>query len=310
MAKVLVTGGAGFIGSHVVDHYLKKGYKVAIVDSLNTGRKENINKKARFYHVNITNKKELRDVFEDFKPNFVNHHAANPQVRTSIKKPIYDAKTNILGSINLIDLAKEFKVKKFIYINSGGAGYGEPKKLPVPETHPIAPLSPYGASKHVVEDYLNVYNFLYGLEWVSLRYANIYGPRQDPHGEAGVIAIFIGRLLKGERPKIFGDGNNTRDYVYIDDAARINLLATSKKTKSKVFNVGTNKQASVNEVFSTIAKALKSDIKPIQVKEAQEVEHIRLDIRRAKRELGWQPKVSLKQGIEKTVSWSKKEQNN
>lgn len=307
MPRIIVTGGAGFIGSNVADAYIKEGFRVAIIDNLRTGKKRNINKKARFYQTDIINKKELREVFEDFKPHFINHHAANAHVRISIDKPLFDAKNNIIGSLNLIDLARQFKIKKFIYANSGGAGYGEPKKLPVPETHPINPLSPYGASKQMAEQYLKVYHYLHNLDWVSLRYANIYGPRQDPLGEAGVIAIFIGKILKREKCKINGDGSHTRDYVYIADAVRANILATGKKTKHSCFNISTDLETSTLDIYKIISKILNSTKDPIFGPEIPEVGRIRLDYSLAKKELNWKPKVKLKEGIKKTVEWLKKE---
>lgn len=307
MARIIVTGGAGFIGSHVADAYIKGKHKVAIIDNLKNGNKRNINKNAKFYHVDIANRKELREVFEDFKPNYINHHAANSMVRVSIEKPYYDARINILGSLNLINLAQEFKIKRFIYINSGGAGYGEPENIPVKENHPIKPLAPYGASKHAPEKYLYVFNYLNKLDWISLRYANIYGPRQDPHGEAGVVAIFIGKMLEKEKPKIFGTGEHKRDYAYIDDVIRANLIALTKKTKSKIFNIGTGIETSVNQIYEIIKKELSSKIKALYVKEVPEVERISLDITLAKKELAWEPKTSLKKGIKKTIDYMKKE---
>jgi len=307
MPRIIVTGGAGFIGSNVADAYINEGYKVAIIDNLRTGKKRNINKKAKFYQTDILNKKELREVFEDFKPHFVNHHAANAQVRLSIEKPLFDAKNNIIGSLNLIDLSRQFKVKKFIYANSGGAGYGEPRKIPVKESHPIAPLSPYGASKQVAEQYLKVYNYLYNLDWTALRYANIYGPRQDPHGEAGVVAIFAGSMLKNKICKINGNGKNTRDYVYIGDVCRANLRATKIKTKHHSFNIGTGVENSTKKIFDLLKEEIGYKKKPIFSPEVPEVKRICLDTNLTKKELGFKPKVKLSDGIKKTVEWLKKE---
>jgi UDP-glucose 4-epimerase len=307
MPRVIVSGGAGFIGSNVVDAYIKEGFKVAIIDNLRTGKKRNLNPKAKFYQADIINKKELREVFDDFKPQIINHHAANAVVPLSIKKPVFDAKNNVIGSLNLIELAREFKAKKFVYAASGGAAYGEPKKLPATEATPLSPLSPYAVTKHVAEEYLKVYHYIYDLEWIALRYANVYGPRQDPHGEAGVIAIFAGNMLKNEVCKINGDGSHTRDYVYVGDVVRANILAVNKKTKHRAFNIGTNLATSTLEIFKTLKLELNYKKEPFLGPEVPEVGHIRLDNSLAKKELGWKPKVSLKDGIKKTVEWLKKE---
>jgi UDP-glucose 4-epimerase len=306
MPKIIVTGGAGFIGSNVVDTYIKEGFKVAIIDNLRTGKKRNINRKAKFYQTDIINKKELREVFDDFRPQFINHHAANAHVRISIIKPLFDARNNIIGSLNLIDLAQKFKIKKFIYANSGGAGYGQPQKLPVAESHPISPLSPYGASKQAAEYYLKVYHYLHNLDWISLRYANVYGPRQDPHGEAGVIAIFAGAMLNNGKCKINGSGKNTRDYVYVADVCRANIMALNHKTKHHAFNIGTGLEISTKKIFDLIKEETGYKKDPIFAPEVPEVKRICLDNNLAKKELSWRPKTKLKEGIKKTVEWIKK----
>ncbi|MBU2595769.1 GDP-mannose 4,6-dehydratase, partial [Patescibacteria group bacterium] len=205
------------------------------------------------------------------------------------------------------DLSKEFKIKKFIYAASGGASYGEPKENPAKETTPISPLSPYAVAKHTAENYLGVYKYIYGLEWTALRYANIYGPRQDPHGEAGVVAIFAGNMLKNEVCKINGDGSHTRDYLYIKDVVKANLMAINKKTKHQSFNLGTNVATSTLEIFETLKKEINYKKKPIFKPDVPEVVDIRLDFSLAKKELGWSPKIGLKEGIKKTVEWLKKE---
>lgn len=307
MPRIIVTGGAGFIGSNVVDAYIKEGYKVAIIDNLRTGKKRNLNPKAKFYQADIINKKELREIFDDFRPHFINHHAANAHVRISIDKPLFDARNNIIGSLNLIDLAQKKKIKKFIYANSGGAGYGEPQKLPVAESHPISPLSPYGASKQVAEYYLKVYHYLHHLDWVSLRYANVYGPRQDPKGEAGVVAIFAGNMFKNDHCKINGDGKNTRDYVYVADVARVNLLIINKKTKHRAFNIATGVEASTKKIFDLLKKIINYKKEPVFAPELPEVKRIYLDNSLAKKELNFKPKINLEKGITKTVEWLKKE---
>ncbi len=240
--KILVTGGAGFIGSHVVDLYIKEGYEVVVVDDLSTGKVEYINKKAKFYKLDINelnlNDNKLKDVFKDEKPDVINHHAAQISVSESIKDPVSDANVNILGTLNLLENCVKYNVKKFIFASSGGTVYKETDKLPVDENRPLKPLSPYGVSKIAIENYLYFYKKVHHLDSIIFRYSNVYGPRQDPYGEAGVVAIFINKMLKGENPIINGDGNQTRDFVYISDAARANLLALKlsleNETKSNI----------------------------------------------------------------------------
>lgn len=303
--KVLATGGAGFIGSNVVDALITKGYNVAVVDDLSTGREKNLNPKASFHKIDIRDKK-MSDVFAEEKPDVVVHHAAQINVRESVKNPAFDADINVCGSLNVLECAKKNKVKKFVYASSGGAVYGEPDYLPADENHPIRPICPYGASKYAFELYLAMYEKLYGLDYNILRYGNVYGPRQDPLGEAGVVAIFTGLLLSRKTPTIFGDGEQTRDFVYVGDVAAANLLAVEKKTKSKIFNIGFGKPTSVNEITKKLIEATGAKIKPVYGDPVPgEVRHIHLNISRAKKELGWTPKVGLTPGIEKTVEWSK-----
>jgi UDP-glucose 4-epimerase len=213
--KILVTGGAGFIGSHVVDTFLNNGHEVVVVDDLSTGRRSNLNPAATFYQVDIRSP-QMDEIFEAERPQFVDHHAAQMDVRRSIEDPLFDADVNVLGSIKLIELAKKYGVKRFIYISTGGAVYGEPEYLPCDELHPVNPICPYGASKHTVEHYLYMYKENYDLDYVVLRYPNVYGPRQDPHGEAGVVAIFTGQMLEGEQVVINGDGEKQRVFVYVE----------------------------------------------------------------------------------------------
>ncbi len=217
MSKILVTGGAGFIGSNVVDALLDNEHEVVVLDDLSTGFSENINPKVTFYNTDIRDEDKVRKIFESEKPDFVNHHAAQMDVRKSVQDPIFDAQCNILGSLNLILQSIRVGVQKFIYISTGGAVYGEPQYLPVDEQHPINPISQYGISKHTVEHYLYSYNVNYGLKYTVLRYPNVYGPRQNPHGEAGVIAIFTQKMLDNQQPTIFGDGSQTRDYTFVED---------------------------------------------------------------------------------------------
>jgi UDP-glucose 4-epimerase len=303
MAKILVTGGAGFIGSHVVDLFLAKGYEVIVVDDLSTGRVSNLNPRATFYQLDIRSP-QVRDVFVTERPDYVSHHAAQMDVRRSVAEPLFDAEVNILGSINLIECAKEFGVQHFIYISSGGAAYGEPERLPCDEEHSINPICPYGASKHTVEHYLYMYHVNYGLKYTVLRYPNVFGPRQNPHGEAGVVAIFTGKMLAGESAIVNGDGEQTRDFVYVEDCARANYLAVTVEHPSGIYNLGWGRPTSINEIFYTLAGATGYS-HPIQHGPAKvgETRHIYLDAQKAGRELGWLPTVSLEHGLEKTISY-------
>src|SRR5581483_5036905 len=251
--KVLVTGGAGFIGSHVVDAYIEAVHQVVIVDDLSTGKKENLNPKAKFQHMNILVER-LQDVMKGEGVEAVNHHAAQIKVKASLEDPYFDVKVNVLGSVLLLDLCRRAGVKKFIYASSGGAQYGEMVEKHFPETHPSRPFSVYGASKYAVEIYADVFAQNFGLEYVILRYANVFGPRQDALGEGGVVAIFTHCMLHGGEFVIFGDGYNVRDYVYVKDLARANLLALDYP-HNDVFNIGTGVGTTTNELFATLAKA-------------------------------------------------------
>jgi UDP-glucose 4-epimerase len=300
--KVLVTGGAGFIGSHIVDELVKNGYGVVVVDNLVTGNKNNINPKVEFVEGDITNK-NLDEKINFQEIDVVIHQAAQINVRKSVENPIYDGDINVLGTLNILENMRKYDVKKIIYASSGGAVYGEPKHLPVDENHPIAPLSPYGLSKYCGEEYIKLYNRLYGIEYCILRYSNVYGERQDPRGEAGVISIFIDRILNNESPVIFGDGNQTRDFVYVGDVARANLMAFD--WKNEIVNIGTGKETSVNELFKVIADELNYKDKPIYDKPREgEVRRIYLDIKKAEK-LGWKPEIDLKEGIKRVVGWMK-----
>ncbi len=306
--KILVTGGAGFIGSHVVDAYINAGHDVVVVDNLSTGKKEHVNPSAKFYRVDILDDEVLRWVFSEEKPEVVNHHAAQVSVNYSVDHPAKDATINILGSLNLIKLAIEYRVKKFIYISSGGACYGEPVYLPCDENHPINPLSPYGVSKHTVEHYLYLYNKNNGLDYAVLRYPNVYGPRQDPFGEAGVVAIFSERMWRGKPVVIYGDGTQERDFVYVEDIARANLLVLNEIDSNipPIFNLGTGKGTSVNEIFKILAGITGYDQAPIhEPPRPGEVYKIALDARRAEEVLGWKPQYSLEDGLKITAEWFK-----
>lgn len=303
--KVLVTGGAGFVASHIVDRLINDGNEVVIVDDLSTGSDNNLNPEAKFYKMDVRSP-ELASVFEAEKPDYVSHHAGQVLVARSLREPMHDCWVNIEGGINVIHLSQKYGVKKIIYASTGGALYGEPVYLPVDEEHPVNPLAPYGASKHTVEHYLYMYGVNCGLNYTVLRYANIYGPRQNPHGEAGVIAIFIQRMLDGESVKIFGDGTATRDYAYVDDVVDANMLALKKGDRG-LYNLGSNRETSVNEIFDLLKAEFEYPLEPIrEPKRAGEVYRICLTNDKAKAELGWTPKVELEEGIRRTVKYYRK----
>ena len=299
--KVLVTGGAGFIGSHVVDAYIAAGHQVAVVDNLTKGHRDYVNSSARFYEVDLR-AQQLRAVFERERPEVVNHHAAQASVVASIADPRTDADINVLGTLHLLTLCAQHRVRRIVFASTGGAIYGDPRDLPAKEDHPTTPLSPYGISKLTGEYYVRYFQGT-GMTWAILRYANVYGPRQDPHGEAGVIAIFAAARLDGRAPTIFGDGTQTRDFVFVEDVARANLLATAVPT-SGLANIGTGVETSVNDIARHLAAlsgfrgdALYAAPRP------GEVYRISIDPSRATEWLGWSPAISLVDGLRKTVEW-------
>ncbi len=301
--KVLVTGGAGFIGSHVADRYIREGYSVVVLDNLSTGFKENVNPEAKFYLADITDREKMREILEAEKPDYVNHHAAQMDVRKSVDDPMFDARTNILGSMNLIMESLQSGVAKFVYVSTGGAVYGEPDSLPVDETYPVNPLSPYGVSKHTVEHYLYLCAHNAGFRYTVLRYANVYGPRQNPHGEAGVVAIFTEKMLVGETPTIFGTGTQTRDYVYVEDVVEASVLSIEKGAGG-IYNLGTGQETSVIGLFESLRGIVGFDGEPsFAPARTGEIERISLDAGKAARELGWKPGHTLKQGFQKTVTY-------
>jgi UDP-glucose 4-epimerase len=300
--KVLVTGGAGFIGSHVVDVLVDAGWDVAVVDDLSSGRRRNLNPAARLYEVDIRSP-ELRDVFEAERPDCVDHHAAQVDVRLSVRDPLLDADINVMGSLNLLELCREFGVGRIVYSSTGGAVYGEPEYLPCDENHPIRPLSQYGASKYIVEHYLRMYRELYGLDYVVLRYPNVYGPRQDPSGEAGVVAIFAGKMLQGGQALINGDGEQVRDFVFVRDCARANLLALTTR-ETGVFNLASGEGTTINELAGMLQELTGAAEKPAHgPAKAGETRRIYLDAGKARAALGWTPTVSLLDGLQETVAY-------
>jgi UDP-glucose 4-epimerase len=302
--KILVTGGAGFIGSHLVDALIERGDEVVVVDNLSTGCRENVNPQTKLYELNIGDQ-GLAEVFDLERPDIICHHAAQIDLRRSVTEPLFDAQENILGSLNVIVNSVRYRVAKFIYASSGGAIYGEPQSLPVDENHPINPVSQYGVSKHTVEHYLHLYALQYGINYVVLRYPNVYGARQNPLGEAGVVAIFARQMLGGKQPTIFGSGNKTRDYTHVSDVVAANLLAIERGTNA-ICNIGTGVETSDQEIYDAVAEAVGYDDPPLYTSvRPGEVQRMCLDWSRAEQELGWHPKLSLKEGITKTVDYFK-----
>jgi UDP-glucose 4-epimerase len=303
--KILVTGGAGFIGSHVVDRLVQEGYEVVVVDDLSTGKRKNVNRAARFYKADIRGR-WLERVFRRERPAIVSHHAAQMDVRRSVLDPQLDADINILGMLSVLQNSVKYGVRKVIFASSGGAVYGEPQKLPVPESHPVRPASPYGINKAVGDEYLRYFYEAAGLEYVSLRYANVYGPRQDPNGEAGVVAIFTQKMLLGDQPIVNGNGRQTRDFVYVDDVVEANLAALNKSARG-IYNVGTGTETSVSDLFRMLAKLINPAVKEIHgpAKKGEQL-HIALDSNKLHREFDWEPKVSLQEGLARTVEHHRK----
>lgn len=303
--RILVTGGAGFIGSHVVDRYICLGHEVTVVDNLLTGKEKYLNPEAKFYKLDIRYQQKLDQVFEKGQFEIVNHHASQIDVRKSVRDPLSDADINICGSLNILTCSLKYEVRKFIFASSGGAVYGEPLYLPVDEDHPIDPGSPYGVSKHTFEHYLRLYSIFYGLKYTALRYSNVYGPRQDYSGEAGVIAIFMSKMLSDDELTINGDGEQIRDYIYVDDVVDANVKALGGGD-GEILNIGTGLGISVNTVFRKLKEMLGYKKDPLHAPlPLGDLRRIYLDNRRAKTSLGWQPKTSFEEGLAKTVEWFK-----
>ncbi len=309
MARVLVTGGAGFIGSHVAEAYLEAGWEVTVLDDLSTGRPENLPRGASFVKADVGSD-EARRLLATGGFEVLNHHAAQMDVRVSVSDPIFDAQVNLLGLINLLEGVREGGVRRVVFASSGGVIYDENASLPHRETGRKLPVSPYGVSKLGSEYYLAAYARLYGIEVVSLRYANVYGPRQNPHGEAGVVAIFGERLCTGRPLTVFGDGSQTRDYVYVGDVARANLAATAwavpevTEVDSFAFNVGTGVETSVNDLARKMiaVSGVEASIEYAPAR-AGELRRSALDSSKAYRLWGWKPEVTLEEGLERTYRW-------
>ncbi len=303
--KILVTGGAGFIASQIADGFIKEGHEVVILDDLSTGFEKNINPKAKFIKANICDK-SISNLFEVEKFDVVNHHAAQMDVRRSVKDPEFDATTNILGTINLLQNCVKYGVKKFMFASTGGAVYGEQEYFPADEKHNTQPKSPYGISKLAVEKYLYFYNSEHKLNYTILRYANIYGPRQNPFGEAGVVAIFSTKLLKTEQPIINGQGEQTRDYVFVGDVVKANLLLLND-AESDIYNVGTTVETDVNQLFHYLNKITGAH-KDEKHGPAAAGEQMRSVITSEKmfKKFGWKPSTKLEDGLKITVDFFRK----
>jgi UDP-glucose 4-epimerase len=305
--RILVTGGAGFIGSHIVDRLVANGHTVDVLDNLTSGRRERLHPSARL-HVCDLRDARLDAVFAASRPEIVVHVAAQAAVPRSVADPIFDASVNVLGTIALLEACRRADVRRAIYTSTGGAGYGETDVLPTPEDHPLRPASPYGVSKITAERYLECWAGLTTARTLTLRLANIYGPRQDPAGEAGVIAIFTSRLLAGEPCIVNGDGEQTRDYVYVGDVADAVVLGVRAEDATGTVNIGTGVETTVNELHRRLAR-LAGVNRPAEHASAKPGEQRRsvLDASRAKRLLGWSATTTLDKGLEQTVTWFRKE---
>lgn len=300
--KILITGGAGFIGSNIAKGYLEAGHKVAILDNFSSGKRENIPNGAKVYELSVENS-EILNILQEFKPDIVNHHAAQIDVRKSVDDPCLDAKINIIGSLNLFESCLKTSVKKIIFASSGGTIYGEQISYPASEDHPVNPTSPYGIAKLAIEKYLQFYHWTHNLPFVALRYANVYGSRQNPFGEAGVIAIFIHKLLKGEVPIIYGDGTQTRDYIFVDDVVSCNLAALESNI-SGIYNVGTGIETDVNSLTKKLIELIRADVYPVH-EEPRPGEQKRSCLKPGA--LQNQPLITLEDGLKRTVNWFRKQ---
>ncbi|MGI2336714.1 MAG: NAD-dependent epimerase/dehydratase family protein [Dehalogenimonas sp.] len=299
--KILVTGGAGFIGSHLVDKLLANGDDVVVIDNLTSGKKSNVDPRVRIYEMDIR-APDLKDLMTKEKPRLVYHLAAQTTVSKSVVDPVMDNQINVSGSLNVITSCVEAGVEKLVYASSSAA-YGHPDNLPVTETHIARPLSPYGVSKHTVEHYLEIYHKLFDLSYTILRYANVYGPRQNPAGEGGVVAIFADRMLNDKNPVIFGDGSKTRDYIYVSDIVAANLLA-AKQESCDVFNIGTGRKTSDDTIFDLLARSCRyQGIKGYAPERLGDIKHMYLDCTKAQHHLKWLPETSLETGIDLTVAY-------
>jgi len=298
--KCLITGGAGFIGSHLLNRLIKEGHKVCVLDNLIASKKTNLNFKVPFYNVDIQDTK-VSDIFKKEKPEAVFHYAAQIDTQKSIENPVNNAKINILGALNILENCKKFKIKKIIFPSTVGV-YGEPKSLPIKENHSLSPIAPYAITKLTIEKYLNYYQSQ-GLDFVVLRYSNIYGPGQPSDGGGRGIANIINRILKGEKPVVFGEGKQTRDFLYIEDAVSATIKAM-RSPPGVIFNIGVNKETTIINLVKIISSLLNKEVKPLfRPLPRGVIIKSRVDFSKAKRELGWQPKYNLEKGLAKTIKW-------
>ena len=302
--KILVTGGAGFIGSHVVDAYITAGHEVAVLDDLSTGREANVNRAAPLHRVDIRDLAQVQNVVSSFKPDLVNHHAAQSEVPKSVADPGYDAQVNVVGGLNVLSACVDNSVGKVIFSSTGGALYGEPDVVPADEDHPLRPLSPYGTSKLAFEQYLGTFQRTFGLRFTVLRYANIYGARQDFHAEEGrVVAIFASHMIEGKSVTIDGDGNQSRDMLHVGDVAIANIAALDKGDGG-TFHISTGVPVTINDLFRKLALLTEYKMEPrFGPPRTGDVYRIALDNTRAKEQLGWAPRISLEDGLQLTVEY-------
>ena len=298
----LVTGGAGFIGSHLVDRLVALDYRVVVIDNLSGGKLKNLNTAASFHHSDIT-QPAASDVFQREQPDLVFHLAAQTSVSYSTRDPVKDGEINVIGTLRMLEASRRYGVEKFIYSSTGGALYGDPEVDPCPDDHPVIPLSPYGMSKHLGEMYMQFYRRLYRLNYTSLRYGNVYGPRQDPHGEAGVIAIFAQAMLEGKQPEIFGDGEQERDFVSVEDVVEANILAIDRGD-GQAMNIGTGQRTSVNRIFELLKSIIGYKWDPVHgPARLGDVYQISLESARAAKDLGWVAQVDLEEGLRRTAEY-------
>jgi UDP-glucose 4-epimerase len=309
--RIMVTGGAGFIGSHTVDALIASGAsEVAVLDDLSTGKRKQVNAKAKLYQVDLRDAAAVASAVEEARPETIFHLAAQMDVRRSVADPAFDAHVNVVGFLNLIESARKHGLKRVVFSSTGGAIYGEQDEFPCTEDHPKRPVSPYGVAKLATEAYLFFYRVEYGIDYLALRFGNVYGPRQDPHGEAGVVAIFCGKILDGKSVTIFGDGTQTRDYVYVGDVVRAVIAAGKSKASGLAINIGTGIETNVNDLYSTLAgvadfptKAEHAAARPGEQKRSV------ISPARAQQELGWRPEKKIADGLEETYKYFKQQRD-